>query len=106
MAFIAPVRVSGSLGVFREQFAAGWSSPDFDGDPHVAYNCASYYSNVTQHYSNCWAYNLGSDADAPFLDGGVGPHVSNSILVELGLSLPPGNGNYSRVNRITRYVRW
>lgn len=106
MAFISPVLVSGSPRVFQEHFAAGWSSPDFDGDQHAPFNCATFYSNVTQHYSNCWYYNLGSDADSPLLDGGVGPHVNNSILVELALSQQPAAGAYSRVNRITRYVRW
>lgn len=108
MAFIMPVLVSGSPSVFQQQFAAGWSSPDFDGDRSAPDNCATYYSNVTQHYGSCWYYNLGSDADAPLLDGGVGPHVDNPILVELGLSLQPtaDAGRYSRVNRITRYVRW
>jgi len=106
MAFIVPVLVSGNPTVFQEHFTAGWSSPDFDGDQNAPYNCATFYSNVTQHYSTCWDYNLGSDADVPFLDGGVGPHVYNPTLVELGLSLQPAGGTYSRVNRITRYVRW
>lgn len=106
MAFSMPVLVSGSPSVFGQQVAAGWSSADFDGDRYAPYNCASFYSNVTQHYGACWYYSLGSDADAPFLDGGVGPHVNNSILVELGLSLQPAGGSYSRVNRIARYVRW
>jgi hypothetical protein len=108
MAFIRPVPVSGSPDVFRSHFAAGWSSPDFDGDQYAPTNCATYYNNVTQHYSSCWHYNLGADDDAPTLDGGVGPHVYNPTLVALGLSLQPtaDAGNYSRVNRITRYVRW
>jgi hypothetical protein len=106
MAFIAPVLMSGSPGVFAAHFAAGWSSPDFDGDSYGPTNCATLYSNVTQHYSHCWVYNLGSDADSPFLDDGVGPHVSRSILVELGLRPTADGGNYSRVQRITRYVRW
>ncbi len=106
MAFIAPVRMSGSPGVFGSQFANGWSSPDFDGDTYAPENCATRYSNVTQHYSSCWAYNLGADGDPPFLDGGVGPHVNRANLVELGLQPTADGGNYSRVKRITRYVRW
>jgi hypothetical protein len=106
MAFISPVLESGSSGVFASHFATGWSSPDFDGDSYAPDNCATYYSNVTQHYSSCWVYNLGSDADSPFLDGGVGPHVHRSILVELGLQPTADGGSYSRVKRITRYVRW
>lgn len=107
MAFMAPALVSGSQRVFQQQFAAGWSSPDFDGDRYTLDNCATLFNNVTQHYGDCWYYNLGSDADAPTLDGGVGPHVNNAILVELGLSLQTTDaGTYSRVTRISRYVRW
>jgi len=107
MAFAGPMLISGSLRVFQQHFAAGWSSPDFDGDLYVS-NCATFFNNVTQHYGNCWYYNLGSDADAPTLDGGVGPHVNNLILMELGLGLQPTTdaGSYSRVTRIARYVRF
>lgn len=106
MVFRSPELVSGSSSVFQNQFAQGWSSPDHDGDRYAPYNCAAFYSNVTQHYGACWAYNLGSDADAPFLDGGVGPHVHMATLVELGLQPAADPGGYSRVKRITRYVRW
>jgi hypothetical protein len=106
MAFMAPMRMSGSQGVVDQHFAAGWSSADFDGDRYDQSNCATSFNNVTQHYGDCWYYNLGSDADGPTLDGGVGPHVNNVILDELGLGLQPAGGLYSRVNRITRYVRW
>jgi hypothetical protein len=107
MAFISPVRVSGNPGVFENQFAAGWSSRDFDGDQDTG-NCATQYSNVTQHYDSCWIYNLGSDYDVPRLDGGVGPHVHRDALIELGLQpqSPADGGLHSRVKRITRYVRW
>jgi hypothetical protein len=105
MAFSSPVLVSGNPSVFQVHFASGWSSHDFDADTGPQ-NCATSYSNVTQHYSSCWYYNLGSDADAPLLDGGVGPHVHNPVLTQLGLALQPAGGSYSRVTRITRYVRW
>jgi hypothetical protein len=106
MAFISPVRVSGSPGLFQAHFAAGWSSSDFDGDIYAPANCAAIYSNVTQHYSDCWVYNLGADADGNVLDGGVGPHVHRVTLVELGLHPTADGGTYSRVMRITRHVRW
>jgi hypothetical protein len=105
-----PVLVEGNDDVFRSQFAAGWSSPDFDGDTREAgagsLNCAVYYGNVTQHYSKCWTYNLGADAEEPYEDGGVGPHVANSVLVALGLVVQPDGADYSRVQRISRFVRY
>jgi hypothetical protein len=112
MEFVAPAKLAGQNDIFASHFAAGWSSPDYDGDTlndsTISANCAVHYSNVTQHYGACWAYSLGSDADAPFLDGGVGPHVSNRVLTELGLALQgaTGAGAYSQVNRISRYVRY
>jgi hypothetical protein len=110
MKFKTPVKVSGHNSIFGAHFASGWSSPDFDGDPYTGTppNCANYYSNVTQHYGGCWAYSLGSDADLPYLDGGVGPHVNNGVLTDLGLALQgsTGAGSYSQVNRISRYVRF
>jgi hypothetical protein len=105
MRFIVPRLTSGSGPVFSAQFASGWSAPDFDGDTHSV-NCAVAYNNVAQHYSECWAYNLGSDADAPLLDGGVGPHVHNPVLTALGLTLQPDSGTYSQVKRISRFIRW
>ena len=99
--------------IVATHFKAGWSSFDRDHDlsmPRPEDNCAVLYSEVTQHYGNCWAYNLGSDADAPLLDGGVGSHVNNGTLTELGLSLqqPADNGahKYSQVKRIARFTRW
>lgn len=105
MQFMSPILVAGNPSVFQAQVAAGWSSPDHDGDTYQD-NCATFYSNVSQHYSNCWIYNLGSDADSPFFDSGVGPHVHSGILSQLGLTPQVGGGNYSRVKRITRHVRW
>jgi hypothetical protein len=103
-----PTLVSGNSALFSSQFAAGWSAPDYDGDTEPGEtNCATYFSNVTQHYSNCWRYNLGSDADnsgGDFADQRLGPHVLNSSLVALGLS---GDGSgHSRVRAIRRYVSW
>jgi hypothetical protein len=106
MAFIAPTLVSGSDAVFNAQFASGWSAKNRDGDVYTDGNCATLYSDVAQHYSSCWSYNLGSDADTPHLDGGVGPHVGNAILMALGLSYQMDGGSYSRVARIARFTRW
>jgi hypothetical protein len=107
MAFIAPSKLAGSDGVFTNQFASGWSSRDHDADTYTE-NCATRFGNVAQHYSSCWSYNLGADADGepPFLDGGVGPHVNNGILTELGLAAQPDGGSYSRIQRIARFTRW
>lgn len=105
MRFTSPALVAGNASVYANQFASGWSARDFDGDPYGA-SCAANFSNVAQHYSQCWTYNLGSDADAPVLDGGVGPHVNNAALGSLGLALQPNGGNYSQVKRIARFTRW
>jgi hypothetical protein len=64
------------------------------------------YGHVAQHYAACWIYNLGADADADRLDGGVGPHVHNMLLTQLGLAAQPAVGNYSQVSRIARFARW
>jgi hypothetical protein len=112
MRFVEPTLTIGNQAVFNAHFAAGWSALDHDGDSHDPEagdgNCATLYSNVAQHYSACWNYNLGSDAEEPHLDGGVGPHVHNSILMDrlIGLSPQVDGGNYSRVNRIARFTRW
>ena len=107
MAFISPALISGNPDVFAQEFNAGWSSPDHAGDTSGA-NCAQRYSSVTQHYGACWAYNLGADADpdTPFLDGGVGPHVSSNVLTALKLAVQPTGGKYSQVARIARFTRW
>jgi hypothetical protein len=105
MTFTMPTFVTGNTQVFNGQFAAGWSSSDFDNDLATA-SCPALDNNVAQHYNNCWAYSLGSDADDPRLDGGVGPHVHNPVLTERGLSLQPGTGVYSQVKRISRFARW
>ncbi len=85
MRFISPRYVSGHPGIFGQQFAGGWSSPDFDSDNYTS-NCATLYSNVSQHYGECWYYNLGSDADSPLEDGRTGPHLSSTIATTIGLS--------------------
>lgn len=99
MQFTVPVFVSGNQSVHAAEFASGWSAQDFDGDTSATSNCALSYSNVAQHYAARWNYNLGSDADMPPLDGGVGPHVNSALLTSLGLELQPSGGNYSRVQR-------
>lgn len=106
MALVAPALVEGNADVFAAHFAAGWSAKNRDGDGYPDGNCASLFSDVAQHYSACWNYNLGSDADTPVLDGGVGPHVNNAVLSALGLGLQPDGGAYSRVSRIARFARW
>lgn len=108
MRFISPQQLSGHSGIYESQFASGWGSPDFDGDTHSSGSCSSIYSNVTQHYSYCWVYNLGADAaDADtsnYYDGGVGPHINSSVATYLGLYT---DGTlYTRVRRISRFVKW
>lgn len=105
MAFIAPVQLSGNLSVFTSQFATGWSSKDHDADSYEM-NCATVFADVAQHYSACWAYNLGADAGGEVLDGGVGPHVNITSLGDMGLMTQPDGGDYSRVQRIARFTRW
>jgi hypothetical protein len=104
MAFASPALVSGDASLYGGQFAAGWSAPDYDGDTLSGASCATQYANVTQHYSSCWSYNLGTDADAAGVDGNVGPHVYSGVMSSLGLW---GDGStYSRVRRITRFAKW
>jgi hypothetical protein len=89
------------------QFASGWSSTDYDGDTDST-NCSSFYNNVTQHYSGCWSYNLGSDADASGgdnTDTRIGPHVHKARAIAIGLTAADGS-DYTRVRRISRFVKW
>jgi hypothetical protein len=90
--------------MYHAQFATGWASSDADRDIYTS-SCATLYAGVTQHYSNCWSYSLGADAEnAPYEDGGWGPHVyAPSTLANLGL-ISDGT-NYSRVRRILRWMR-
>jgi hypothetical protein len=103
MKFISPQYVSGHGGIYSQQFAGGWSSPDFDGDLYGG-QCATVYGYVTQHYGNCWYYNLGADADAPIEDGRVGPHLHSPTATSMGLSTD--GSTYTRVRRISRFVKW
>jgi hypothetical protein len=105
MSFASPAQVSGDTGIYGAQFAGGWAGPDADFDTYSAGNCSASYANVTQHYSSCWSYNLGADADSPVADGNAGPHVYTGVMSALGLS-GDGSGSYSRVRRITRYAKW
>jgi hypothetical protein len=105
MRFTEPQPVSGNAVVYNTQFAAGWSSWDFDGDEHPSANCAQASNNVAQHYRDCWIYNLGSNGSQD-ADGGVGPHVRNSLLLSLGLALQPDSVSFSQVRRIARFTRW
>jgi hypothetical protein len=110
MKFIGPVKTMGNDAIYNSQFASGWASQDHDADPD-ANNCAVLYSNIAQHYNGCWSYNLGSNAGRPPLDdGGVGPHVLNSVIDDLTLARQPGvgagDGVGSQVKRIARFTRW
>jgi hypothetical protein len=103
MRFISPQLSSGNPAIFQSQFAASWSTREFDGDTWSG-NCASWYGNVTQHYGDCWVYNLGVDADLPFEDGRVGPHLQSGTALSLGLGTD--GTPYTRVRRISRFVKW
>jgi len=100
--------VVGNALFFSSQLTAGWSSIDFDNDtlgPNVASgNCAIESLSVTQHYSGCFFYNLGSDADLPIEDGMWGPHARSDQLSPLGLTTD--GTTYTRLARITRWARW
>lgn len=106
MRFMNPALSVGLTTVFQNQFASGWASVDRDDDVYAEGNCATTYANVAQHYSACWTYNLGADADADRFDGGVGPHVHIDALAQLGLMAQPEGGAYSQVRRIARFTRW
>jgi hypothetical protein len=102
MTFTNPSLVSGNNAAFSAQFAAGWAAKDYDGDTYVD-NCATRFSSVMQHYSSCWSYNLGSDADPPYLDDGWGPHIGG-LAGELGTATD--GSLYTRVSRITRWTKF
>ena len=63
---------------------------------------------MTQHYGSCWSYNLGSDAEPSGTDLAddqrVGPHVYKVVLA--GLNLAGDGSDFSRVSRISRFVKW
>ncbi|WP_437672252.1 fibrinogen-like YCDxxxxGGGW domain-containing protein [Sorangium sp. So ce131] len=103
MRFVNPVPVSGHGKIFEWQFAAGWSSTDYDGDTDDD-NCAEHYAGVAQHYGYCFVYNLGADADDPYEDGGFGPHIATDDATAFGFV---NDGTpYTRLNRISRWTRW
>ncbi len=107
MRFNNPMKTIGDDAVYSIHFAAGWSAPDYDGDTS-ALNCAATFS-VTQHYGGCWTYNLGSDADTSggdTTDTRVGPHVHKGAMMSLMLTADGPNSEYSRVRRISRFVKW
>jgi hypothetical protein len=108
MKFTNPVKVSGNMAAFTDQFASGWSAPDYDGDTYTPGNCSTVYNNVTQHYSGCWTMNLGSDADSSggdSTDQTFGPHV-HSAAIATPLGLVNDGSNYTRVRRLSRFVKW
>ena len=107
MKFNNPVKLSGDDGAFFCNFNSGWSAPDYDGDASSSSNCSTAYNNVTQHYCGCWNMNLGSDGDSSggdTTDQRVGPHVATSVLNILGLA--NDSSTFSRVRRISRFVKW
>ena len=99
---------------------------DHDADPYMlnSKNCAIEWENVTQHYWECWRYNLGADydysnADMNYKDKGWGPHILDGTIADINLHAPnagqptltidpaaPAGGVSSRVNRISRFTRW
>lgn len=103
MRFAEPSLIEGVSSLYNNHFAEGWSAPDFDGDTSEA-NCAEMYSQVTQHYGSCWSYNLGSDAsnDAGNEDANVGPHLRGTTVEGIATD----GTTYTRVRRISRFVRW
>ncbi len=103
--------IAGNSEIYTAHFTSGWSSADYDGDTWEsgAKNCAVQYSGVTQHYSGCWSYSLGSDADSVANTGNVhadsnwGPHLQSGLATAFGMTTD-GTG-YTRVQRITRCAR-
>lgn len=104
MHFLNPTFIGGNSGIYQEQFSSGWSSPDFDGDAHSTDNCATAYNNVTQHYGNCWTYNIGADPESNGNDNNWGPHLHSPTATVL--SLYTDGSVYTRVKRISRWTRW
>lgn len=94
---------------FQNHFSAGWSSVGHDGDDSnnaEEANCAVGYSDVAQHYSACWAMNLGADAPRNIAyDEGTGPHVNRDTIAAV-FALGTDGTAYTRVRRISRFVRW
>ncbi|WP_437720998.1 fibrinogen-like YCDxxxxGGGW domain-containing protein [Sorangium sp. So ce861] len=103
MKLLRPEHVSGNADIYVSQFLSGWSSQDHDGDPDPG-NCALQNQSVTQHYAQCWEYNLGADGDEPRDDGGWGPHLGTHLAERLGLA--SDDTRFTRVRRISRWTRW
>jgi hypothetical protein len=112
MKILDPEFTSGIRAVYDAQLAAGWASFDADHDTW-SNNCAQYYGEITQHYSACWVYNIGTDADAGAVNSMVsldqesnwGPHVHTSGLPSGSKADRNDNSSYVRVRMITRYVK-
>lgn len=109
MKFQTPELLNGHALIYSQQFAMGWSSPDHDGDELPERQCSTEYMNVTQHYGDCFYYSLGADGggapgDVDLEDGRVGPHLYSSIATQLQLA--SDGTKYTRVRRISRFVRW
>lgn len=104
MAFERPALLDGERRLFNSHINGGWSSADRDHDQGEDVNCSRRYQDVTQHYSNCWRMNLGADADNDHADGMVGPHMSSGIARDLGLMTD--DTGYTRLRRLSRFVRW
>jgi hypothetical protein len=104
MKMINPKFVEGHKRIYDIQFAAGWSSYDYDGDMWDKH-CAQRFGKITQHYNQCWIYSLGSDADSPYEDSYWGPHFGQFYL-NLNLKRDGGadESKSIRVRRITRYI--
>jgi len=104
MKVVNPEYIEGNRNFFDNQLAAGWAASDYDGDTW-SNNCASYYSNITQHYGACWVYNLASDADGSLVDQRWGPHVHAPNLPAGTLAEDGDSSSYVRVRAITRYAK-
>jgi hypothetical protein len=117
MKFSSPKPIAGNMTFYQKHFTGYWSSFDHDGamNPDPKQNCAIFDVNdlahgVSQHYNGCWVYNLGAGLDLPYKDNGWGPHILNAAISaadpDLGkIALEMGKAS-SRVNRISRFVRW
>jgi hypothetical protein len=104
MRFQNPVQINGNASVYLSQFASGWSARDYDGDTHPSSNCSNTFVKVAQHYSECFYYSLGAGAVDPYEDGRVGPHINSTLAAQLQLATD--GTPYTRVRRISRFVRW
>lgn len=85
MNMLNPVFLGGNSSAFEHQFQNGWSASDFESDLFGG-NCVFLFGTgtnqtATQHYHNCWVYNLAHQG---------GPHGLNG----------------TNTQRITRWARW